>query len=86
MRKAGLTNGHVSAGISIRNGPLEAVDMDGSNGAVVNGAVKGKRKDRATVPNGKTYNSASSSEDDDQPLVSLHRKLFRRELLSLVTE
>lgn len=66
MDKAdGVTNG-VSAGISVRNGPVEEMDVDSPvNGA--NGAVTGKRKSRASLTNGKSYKDASDS--DDAPLV-----------------
>lgn len=64
MDKAnGNTNG-VTAGISIRNGPVDEMDVDGP----VNGAVTGKRKSRGSIPNGKSYKDASDS--DDAPIVS----------------
>jgi DNA topoisomerase-1 len=64
--------GEVSqAGISIRNGPVDEMDIDGpaTDTHLVNGA-KGKRKSRASLGNTKTYKEASSDPDvDDAPLV-----------------
>jgi DNA topoisomerase-1 len=59
------SNGHVEPGISIRMGPVDAMDVDAP---ATNGA-NGKRKARASLTNGKTYKDASSSEEDDKPLV-----------------
>lgn len=56
---------HVEPGISIRMGPME-VDEPATNGN-----TNGKRKARASLTNGKSYKDASSSEDDDKPLVRL---------------
>ena len=59
-------NGHTEPGVSIRNGPVEEMDVDTPK---VNGNANGKRKSRASLTNGKTYKEASSSDDDDKPLV-----------------
>ena len=58
---------HVEPGVSIRMGPME-VDPPATNGTA-NGGANGKRKARGSLPNGKTYKDASSSEEDDKPLV-----------------
>lgn len=51
-------------GISIRNGPMEEMDIDGP---LINGHVSGKRKARSSIGNGKTYKEAS---EEDGPTVS----------------
>lgn len=60
------SNGHVEPGISIRMGPVDDMEVDAP---ATNGNVNGKRKGRNSIPNGKSYKDASSSEDDDKPLV-----------------
>ena len=72
MDKIAPSNGHVEPGISIRNGPVEEMDVDKPEEAQTNGLANGKRKARASLSNGKTYKEASDSEDD-QPLVSSPR-------------
>ncbi|KAK7541044.1 DNA topoisomerase 1 [Phyllosticta citribraziliensis] len=61
-----VSNGQLEPGLSIRNGPVEQMDVDGS---ATNGAMNGKRKSRASI-NGACYKEASSSsdDDDDKPL------------------
>jgi DNA topoisomerase-1 len=54
---------HVEPGVSIRMGPMEVDPPE------TNGNVNGKRKSRGSLPNGKSYKDASSSEEDDKPLV-----------------
>lgn len=69
MDKQVPSNGHVEPGISIRMGPVDDMDVDApATNANVNGA-NGKRKARGSLNNGKTYKDASSSEEDDKPLV-----------------
>lgn len=65
MDKQVPSNGHVEPGISIRMGPVDDMDVDAP---ATNGA-NGKRKARGSLSNGKTYKDASSSEEDDKPLV-----------------
>ncbi len=60
------SNGTVHPGISIRMGPVDDMDIDEP---ITNGNANAKRKARASVPNTKSYKDASSSEDDDKPLV-----------------
>lgn len=60
------SNGHVEPGISIRMGPVDSMDVDAP---ATNGDANGKRKARNSVGNSKSYKDASSSEDDDKPLV-----------------
>ncbi|KAF2099554.1 DNA topoisomerase 1 [Rhizodiscina lignyota] len=76
MDKENPTNGHVEAGISVRHGPVEEMDVDeDANGPIMaNGVTNGKRKARSSVTNGKSYKEASSSEEDDKPL-SKRRKM-----------
>ena len=54
-------------GISIRNGPMDEMEIDGPE---VNGNANTKRKARGGMGNGKTYKEASDDEEDDEkPLV-----------------
>jgi len=64
MDKETPSNGHVEPGVSIRMGPIEEMDVDTP---VTNGNANGKRKARSSLTN--TYKEASSSEEDDKPLV-----------------
>jgi DNA topoisomerase-1 len=57
---------HVEPGISIRMGPIDAEDKMDVDAPETNG----KRKARSSITNGKSYKDASSSEEDDKPLVS----------------
>jgi DNA topoisomerase-1 len=66
MDKQVPSNGHVEPGISIRMGPVEDMDVDAPD---TNGNANGKRKARGSIANSKSYKDASSSEDDDKPLV-----------------
>ncbi|ORX99896.1 eukaryotic DNA topoisomerase I [Clohesyomyces aquaticus] len=70
MDKQIPSNGHVEPGISIRMGPVEDMDVDAPH---TNGNVNGKRKSRGSIPNGKTYKDASSSDEDDKPLSKRRR-------------
>ena len=63
----------VAPGISIRNGPVEEMDIDEPE---VNGNPAGKRKSRQSLTNGKSYNEMSSDEDDE-PLVRLIVSVYR---------
>lgn len=56
---------HAAPGISIRNGPVEDMDIDGPTG------INGKRKARASIGNGVSYKDESDESDDTKPLVSL---------------
>jgi DNA topoisomerase I len=64
------TNG-ATPGISIRNGPVEEMEID----TPVNGHTNGKRKARASlrgsISKQKSYKEATSDDDDDEPLVIL---------------
>ena len=61
-----VQNGAV--GISIRNGPVEEMEIDEPQ---LNGNA-GKRKARSSMGNGKSYKEASDDEDDDDvPLVRI---------------
>lgn len=55
---------HAAPGISIRNGPVEDMDIHGQPGA------NGKRKARTSMSNGVSYKDASDDSDDTKPLVS----------------
>ena len=69
------SNGHIEPGISIRMGPIDGkMDVDQPE---TNGTANGKRKARSSITNGKSYKDASSSEEDDKPLVGLPAKFTR---------
>ncbi|KAF1912517.1 eukaryotic DNA topoisomerase I [Ampelomyces quisqualis] len=70
MDKQIPSNGHVEPGISIRMGPVDDMDVDVP---ATNGGANGKRKARNSIPNGKSYKDASSSEEDDKPLSKRRR-------------
>ncbi|KAF2200199.1 hypothetical protein GQ43DRAFT_84080 [Delitschia confertaspora ATCC 74209] len=70
MNNGNSPNGDVDPGVSIRNGPVEEMDVDTPQ---VNGNTNGKRKSRGSLTNGKSYKEASSSEEDDKPLSKRRR-------------
>ena len=55
-------------GISIRNGPVDEMEIDGPE---VNGKGSSKRKSRGSMSNAKSYKEATDEEEDDdeKPLV-----------------
>lgn len=59
----------VLPGISIRNGPVEEMDIDSplQTNHQSNGVNNSKRKSRSSLGTGKTYKEDSS--EDDEPLV-----------------
>lgn len=59
------TNGNVAPGISIRNGPVDKMEVDDPP-KVTNGVTNGKRKSRGSIQ--KAYKEATSSDDDDVPI------------------
>lgn len=64
--KANPATQNGNAGISIRNGPVDEMEVDSPH---VNGNA-GKRKARSSVGNGKSYREQSDEDDeDDVPLV-----------------
>jgi len=64
-------NNVTTSGISIRNGPVEEMDVDDvDNTPQTNGVAATKRKARSSITNGKSYKDDTTSEsDDDKPLV-----------------
>lgn len=69
MDKQIPSNGQLEPGISLRNGPVDEMDVDAP---ATNGAANGKRKSRPSLSNGKSYKEASSSdEEDSKPLVRI---------------
>ncbi len=66
MDKANPTKTNAAAGISIRNGPVEEIEVD----KAPNGTPK--RKTRESMVNGNSHRKISENEDDDKPLVG-HR-------------
>ena len=57
------SDGHVEPGVSIRMGPVEPMDVDPP------ASTNGKRKARNSLNANKTYREASSSSEDEKPLV-----------------
>jgi len=78
MDKANPTRINAAAGISIRNGPVEEMEVD----KAPNGTSK--RKSRESMVNGNSHKEASESEDDDKPLVG-HRRTKETFQLTLLT-
>ena len=67
MDKANPPVKNGDAGISVRNGPVDAMDVDSPQ---VNG-VGSKRKGRNSTSNNISYKEASDEDDDDVPLVCM---------------
>jgi hypothetical protein len=61
----------VQAGLSIRNGPYEEMEVDGreENCIKLKGDGLGKRKARKSAENNRVYKEESSESDGDEPLV-----------------
>lgn len=71
MDTANKPSKHAAPGISIRNGPVETMDLDQQPG------VNGKRKGRAKMSNGAFYKDASDDSEEDEPLVGYHSHRWR---------
>lgn len=72
MDRANPPAKNAAPGISIRNGPVVEMDIDGPsiNGVEINGRDSGKRKARNSIGNRKSYKEATDEDDDDEkPLV-----------------
>ncbi|KAI4220464.1 MAG: hypothetical protein L6R36_007610 [Xanthoria steineri] len=67
MDTANKPTKHAAPGISIRNGPVETMDLDQQPG------VNGKRKGRAKMSNGASYKDASDHSEEDEPLSKRRR-------------
>ncbi|KAL8766002.1 MAG: hypothetical protein Q9209_007091 [Squamulea sp. 1 TL-2023] len=67
MDAASKPNKHAAPGISIRNGPVEDMDVDERAGA------SGKRKGRPSMSNGVSYKDASDDSEEDKPLSKRRR-------------
>ena len=73
MDKANPPAAHAAPGISIRNGPVDEMEIDGP---VLNGNANGKRKARSSMGNVKSYKEASGEDGEDgKPLVRCWREL-----------
>lgn len=75
MDKANPATGRAVPGISIRNGPVDEMEIDNQDvtDLHVNGNATGKRKARQSLTNGKSknYKEVSSEEGENEPLVCL---------------
>lgn len=71
MDKANPAGNNIAPGISIRNGPVEEMDVDGPSrhGQGPNGTIKRKVRNSNGNGNRKNYKEASDDEEDDRPLV-----------------
>ena len=73
MDKANPPAAHAAPGISIRNGPVDEMEIDGP---VLNGNANGKRKARRSMGNVKSYKEASEEDGEEgKPLVRGWREL-----------
>ena len=67
MDKENPPASHGAPGISIRNGPMEEMDVDGPE---YNGKASNKRKARTGMGNVKSYKEASDEDNEgEEPLV-----------------
>lgn len=67
MDKANPPVANGAPGISIRNGPVDEMDVDEPS---TNGHAGGKRKSRGSLKNNKTYKEESEDEEGEKPIVS----------------
>ncbi|MCJ1478928.1 DNA topoisomerase 1 [Lambiella insularis] len=76
MDKATSSKATLQQGFSIRNGPMEEMEIDGPGTEDVrtNGVPRHKRKSRENMTNGKSYKEASSGADEDDKPVSKRRR------------
>lgn len=80
MDKGNPARNGLDPGLSLRNGPLEEMDIDDPppRGGQANGhANNNKRKARQVQNNSRSYKEASTDEDDDKPLVRTRGRSFR---------
>lgn len=89
MDKANPTPKRALPGISIRNGPVDEMDIDdpGDHDLAVTGTATGKRKARQSLTNGKgkNYKEVSSDEGGNEPLVCLTPHEAQARGLALLT-
>ena len=67
LDRSNPSGNHAQPGISIRNGPMQEMDID-EEVPKTNG-VAGKRKSRSSIGNQKSYKEETSDTDEDKPLV-----------------
>lgn len=68
MDKANPHPPNAAPGVTIRNGPVNDMDLDQPH---TNGNNTSKRKARGSLTNGRSYKETSNEdEDDDEPLVT----------------
>ncbi|KAL8813028.1 MAG: hypothetical protein Q9223_007150 [Gallowayella weberi] len=68
MDAANRSVSHAAPGISIRNGPVEEMDVD---------EPSGKRKARSSMTNGASYKDASDESSDDEKPLSKRRRVSK---------
>lgn len=71
MDKANPTPKNAAPNISIRNGPVLELQVDGPSGNALgsNGRDNGKRKARSSTGNRKSYKEETDEDEDEEPLV-----------------
>lgn len=74
MDKANPPALHGATGISIRNGPVDEMDIDEP---VTKGNANGKRKARGSMGNVKSYKEASGEDDEDDKPLSKRRRVSK---------
>ena len=67
LDKGNPSSNHAKPGISLRNGPVE--EMDINDEAPKSNGFAGKRKSRSSVENKKSYREMASDSEEDKPLV-----------------
>lgn len=84
MDKANPPSKNAAPGISIRNGPVVEMDIDGPgiNGLETNGRDSGKRKARNSNGNRKSYKEATDEDDDDEEPLSKRRRVTAAKAVS----
>ncbi|KAK3178962.1 hypothetical protein OEA41_001100 [Lepraria neglecta] len=74
MDKANPPAANGAPGISIRNGPMDEMEIDGPE---VNGKASSKRKSRGSMGKGKSYKKASDEDDEDEEPLSKRRRVSK---------
>lgn len=74
MDKANPPAAHGAPGISIRNGPVDEMEIDEP---AASGNANGKRKSRSSMGNGKSYKEASEEDDEEEKPLSKRRRVSK---------
>ncbi|KAL2041401.1 hypothetical protein N7G274_005783 [Stereocaulon virgatum] len=74
MDKANPPVANGAPGISIRNGPMDQMEIDRPE---INGKASSKRKSRGSMGKGRSYKEASDEEDEDEGPLSKRRRISK---------